>query len=122
MELEAEKNKISLPLTEDWNQAEKVILERRSVRWYKPEQAPEHLVRRILEAGRYAPSAGNSQPWKFIVIRDKAMLEEMEHDVRQTCKISLKMELHWRSNPVGKVRKNLPFFKELAYEYFTQKD
>ncbi|OGP84717.1 MAG: hypothetical protein A2V87_09015 [Deltaproteobacteria bacterium RBG_16_58_17] len=25
--------------------------------------------------------------------------------------ISLKMELHWRSNPVGKVRKNLPFFK-----------
>jgi len=36
--------------------------------------------------------------------------------------ISLKMELHWRSSPVGKVRKNLPFFKELAYEYFTQKD
>jgi len=32
----------------------------------------------------------------------------------------LKMELHWRANPVGKVRKNLPFFKELAYEYFTQ--
>jgi len=35
--------------------------------------------------------------------------------------ISLKMEMHWRSSPVGKVRKNLPFFKELAYEYFTQK-
>ena len=34
--------------------------------------------------------------------------------------ISLKMELHWRSNPVGKVRKNLPFFQELAYENFTQ--
>jgi transposase-like protein len=35
--------------------------------------------------------------------------------------ISLKMELHWRSNPVGKVRNNLPFFRELAYEKFTQK-
>jgi putative transposase len=34
--------------------------------------------------------------------------------------ISLKMELHWRSNPVGKVRKNLPFFQEAAYEKFTQ--
>jgi hypothetical protein len=34
--------------------------------------------------------------------------------------VSLKMELHWRSDPVGKVRKNLPFFKELTYEYFTQ--
>jgi putative transposase len=35
--------------------------------------------------------------------------------------ISLKMELHWRSNPVGKVHNNLPFFKELAYKKFTQK-
>jgi putative transposase len=30
--------------------------------------------------------------------------------------ISLKMELHWRSNPAGKVRKNLSFFQELVYE------
>jgi putative transposase len=36
--------------------------------------------------------------------------------------ICLKMELHWRSNPVGKVRRNLPFFKELAYEHFTHKN
>ncbi len=35
--------------------------------------------------------------------------------------IAIKMELHWRSNPVGKVRRNLPFFKELAYDNFTQK-
>lgn len=34
--------------------------------------------------------------------------------------ISIKMELHWRSNPIGKVRKNLPFFKELAHNNFTQ--
>ena len=35
--------------------------------------------------------------------------------------VSLKMELHWRSNPVGKVNKNLPFFKKLANNNFTQK-
>jgi putative transposase len=35
--------------------------------------------------------------------------------------ISLKMEVHWRSSPIGKVRKNLPFFKELVDENFTQK-
>lgn len=34
--------------------------------------------------------------------------------------ISLKMELHWRANPVGRVQKNLPFFQEMAYEKFTQ--
>ena len=35
--------------------------------------------------------------------------------------ICLKMELHWRSNPIGKVRKNLPFLKELEDKKFTQK-
>ena len=35
--------------------------------------------------------------------------------------ISLRMELHWRSNPIGKVRKNLPFLKESAWNNFTQK-
>ena len=35
--------------------------------------------------------------------------------------ICLKMELHWKSNPIGKVRKNLPFLKELEDKKFTQK-
>ena len=35
--------------------------------------------------------------------------------------ISLRMELHWRSNPLGKVGKNLPFLKKLAWDNFTQK-
>ena len=35
--------------------------------------------------------------------------------------VSLKMEIHWKTNPIGKVRKNLPFFKKLdASENFTQ--
>lgn len=34
--------------------------------------------------------------------------------------ITLKMEPHWRSNSLGKVRKSLPFFKGLVYGYFTK--
>ena len=34
--------------------------------------------------------------------------------------ICLKMELHWRSNPIGKVHRNLSFFKESAFNNFTQ--
>jgi len=34
--------------------------------------------------------------------------------------ITLKMESHWRLNSLGKVRKNLPFFKGFVYGYFTQ--
>jgi putative transposase len=33
--------------------------------------------------------------------------------------ICLKMELHWRSNPIGKVRHNLPFFQNLSMDNFT---
>ena len=83
------------PNIQEWTTVENVIFERRSVRWYKTDQVPELLVRRILEAGRFAPSAGNSQPWKFIVIRDKVMLDEMELDVQRTCKL-FRFFLDWR--------------------------
>lgn len=44
---------------------------RRSVRKYLPDEiAPDVLVR-ILEAGRVAPSGNNSQPWRFIVVKDQ---------------------------------------------------
>jgi putative transposase len=36
--------------------------------------------------------------------------------------ICLKMEMHWRSNPIGKVADNLPFFKMLVEKTFTQKN
>lgn len=36
--------------------------------------------------------------------------------------VCLKMEVHWRSKPIGKVAKNLPFFKELSAMNFTQKN
>lgn len=87
---------------ETWNPVEKVILERRSVRSYTDEQVPEHLVRRVLEAGRFAPSAGNCQPWKFVVVRDREMIEEMERDVRRACRL-FRFLLDWRTSPLGRV-------------------
>lgn len=86
----------------DWNPVEKVILERRSNRKYKDKQVPEALVRRILEAGRFAPSAGNSQPWRFMVIRDQKMIDEMEKYVQLRCKL-FKFFLNWRTSPLGKL-------------------
>jgi nitroreductase len=44
------------------------IMERRSIRKYKPEPIPAEHLRQILEAGRQAPSAANRQPWHFIVV------------------------------------------------------
>lgn len=69
-----------------FNMVEDVIFRRRSVRFYKKKQVPEYLVRRVIEAGRYAPSAGNAQPWKFIVVQDKKMIDEMSEDVIKVTK------------------------------------
>ena len=80
----------------------------------------------------------NFPPEEWISLRTTNIIERLNKEFRRRTKvmeivtgeiacyqilayISLTMEMHWRSNPVGKVRKNLPFFKELAYEYFTQK-
>jgi nitroreductase len=46
------------------------IKKRRSVRAYEPTAVPREKLERILEAARLAPSAGNIQPWHFIVVMD----------------------------------------------------
>ena len=66
---------------DEWNAIERAVLQRRSVRNYKDEPVPDHLIRRVLEAGRFAPSAGNCQPWQFIVITDKALIAKMDEAV-----------------------------------------
>ncbi len=48
----------------------KAIRERRSIRKYKSTEVSEENVDVILQAGRWAPSASNRQPWHFIVIRN----------------------------------------------------
>jgi len=47
-----------------------VISSRRSIRRYKPDPVPDELIDKILEAGRWAPTGENYQPWILIVIRD----------------------------------------------------
>jgi len=69
----------------EWNPVEKVIVERRSIRSFKKQPVADNLIRRILEAGRFAPTAGNAQPWKFVVIKDQALIAEME---KETIKFS----------------------------------
>ncbi|HOO71731.1 MAG TPA: nitroreductase family protein [Spirochaetota bacterium] len=63
-----------------WNAVEKTIMERRSIRGFKKEPLPDSMIRRILEAGRFAPSAGNMQPWRFIVVKSPEILEQLEKD------------------------------------------
>lgn len=91
---------LNFPQGEDWNEVERVILRRRSVRNYKDKQVPENVILRLIEAGRFAPSAGNWQPWKFVIVRDKQMISEMQDFAQKMAKI-FNFLLNWRTSPVG---------------------
>ncbi|MFH0884262.1 MAG: nitroreductase family protein [Candidatus Micrarchaeota archaeon] len=53
------------------------IYTRKSVRKFEDKEVPEELVRKILKAGMSAPSAGNAQPWQFIIISERNALAEI---------------------------------------------
>lgn len=47
------------------------IKKRRSVRSFKADPFPEEILFQLLDSARYAPTAGNVQPWKFYIVRNK---------------------------------------------------
>ena len=53
------------------------ILSRRSIRKYTKESVSDEIVKELLTAAMSAPSALNEQPWHFIVIRNRQILDEI---------------------------------------------
>ena len=53
------------------------IQKRVTIRRWKPLPVEKEKILKVLEAGRRAPSWGNVQPWRFIVVQDKAKIEEL---------------------------------------------
>jgi nitroreductase len=58
-------------------EAMEAILSRRSIRKYTGDRVPEYLITELLKAAMSAPSAGNQQPWHFVVIDDRQVLDEI---------------------------------------------
>ena len=58
-----------------------VVTARRSVRKFTERPVPEEDLRRILDAARLAPTSGNQQPWRFLVVRNRATLDR----IKETC-------------------------------------
>jgi len=53
------------------------IKDRRSIRTYKGERIPTDKLEKLLEAARLAPSAGNGQHWKFIVVENEKIKNQL---------------------------------------------
>jgi nitroreductase len=86
-----------------------IIKTRRSVRRFLDRPVPGDLVDRILEAGRWAPSGLNNQPWRFAVVTDVAMKEELSKLTRY-------------SKIVREARVLVPVFLDNAESYHRTKD
>ncbi len=78
---------------EQLTEVEHTIYTRRSNRLFKDKEVPKPLLERILEAGRFAPSAGNCQPYKFIVVRDRKTISDLETGALRILKLLKDMYL-----------------------------
>ncbi len=58
-------------------EALEAILSRRSIRRYTAEPVSQETVKTLLEAAMSAPSAGNEQPWQFVIITQRRVLDEI---------------------------------------------
>ena len=50
---------------------------RRSIRVFKKQNVPEEIVEKLIDAASWAPSAGNIQPWEFIIVRKPAVKKKL---------------------------------------------
>lgn len=61
-----------------------IIKRRRTIRKFKPEPVPDDAIKKVIDAARWAPSAANTQPWEFVIVKDQDMRKKMGHVVSET--------------------------------------
>jgi nitroreductase len=76
----------------EMNEVLKTIKERRSVRAYTDRQLTRSELDLIIEAGMYAPSAHNEQPWYFTVVQNRELLDEINKKANE---IMAKSDNEW---------------------------
>lgn len=54
------------------------IMKRRSIRAFKDEKVKDDLLIKLVDAGRWAPSGSNIQPWHFVIIRNPEQIKKIK--------------------------------------------
>ncbi len=77
----------------DYESLLELVKKRRSIRRFRPEPIPDEYVDKIIEVARWAPSAANSQPWEFIVIKKEELKRKIVQLIKEDRVLTQKMEL-----------------------------
>ena len=85
---------------------------RRSIRQWKKEEVPDELLRKAVELATWAPNGGNYQGWRFIIVKNKGVIEKMANAVQSVAnKIASWPEaVSWRDD-VNRYQKTASFFR-----------
>ncbi|HEY4717187.1 MAG TPA: nitroreductase family protein [bacterium] len=82
------------------NEVERLLKTRRSVRLYKKDDVADDVIKKIVDLAHWAPSGMNAQPWRFVIIKDKNLIEEIRKVtvkwMELLMKIFTKKGLHWK--------------------------
>jgi len=73
----------------------------RAMRRLKPDPVPDELIREIIEAGTWAPSGGDTQHWRFIVVKDPEIKTQLQIRYKRAYE-HLKERFHAAPPPPGK--------------------
>lgn len=91
------------------NEVLKAIKERRSIRAYESKQISQQDLDLIIEAGIYAPTGCNAQPWHFTVIQNKEVIEEISKAAKRVMAASeVEFVREFGMNPDFDVAYNAP--------------
>src|SRR3990170_235988 len=71
------QTKLLMACGETFMELSEAIKGRRSIRAFKKQDIPEKMVETLIEAARWAPSAGNIQPWEFVIVRKPAVKKKL---------------------------------------------
>lgn len=88
------------------------LLSRRSIRRYQPTPITPDLIEQLLTAATWAPSAHNRQPWRFAVIQNEQIKQQLAHDMG----VSLRADLAADHVPEGIIEKDT----SRSYQRITQ--
>ncbi|MCX7709539.1 MAG: nitroreductase family protein [Clostridia bacterium] len=88
------------------NEVLRTIKKRRSIRSFKEEQIKQEELELILEAGMYAPSGHNEQPWHFTVIQNKELIQYMADKAKE---IMVSADIEWMRRMALNPRTNITY-------------
>jgi 5,6-dimethylbenzimidazole synthase len=74
----------------DYEKLMEIIKQRRTTRVYKPDSIPEEFIHKVIEAARWAPTGANTQPFEFVVVKDKEVKEQINNVFSESSMITRK--------------------------------